>query len=156
MQVILVRYDMDKEPLQRRSSCPINYGLEIFGDRWTLLVLRDLLLQDKRHFQELLESEEAIASNILTERLKRLEHQRIITKRRDPSDRRKLIYEPTKKGLGLVPVLLEIAAWSATHDRKTSAPKGFAKDFYADRDKVISNFKSVIPKTPERDKRTNK
>lgn len=147
---------MDEESLQRRSSCPINYGLEIFGDRWTLLVLRDLLLQDKRHFQELLESEEAIASNILTERLKRLEHQRIITKRRDPADRRKLIYEPTKKGLGLVPVLLEIAAWSATHDRKTSAPRGFARDFYADRNKVIANFKSVVPKAPKRDKRTGK
>lgn len=156
MQVILVGYDMDEESLQRRSSCPINYGLEIFGDRWTLLVLRDLLLQDKRHFQELLESEEAIASNILTERLKRLEHQRIITKRRDPADRRKLIYEPTKKGLGLVPVLLEIAAWSATHDRKTSAPRGFARDFYADRNKVIANFKSVVPKAPKRDKRTGK
>ena len=73
-----------------RSHCPINYSLEIFGDRWTLLLLRDLLLLSRRHFRELLNSEENIASNILTERLKRLEQHNIITRRADPDDGREL------------------------------------------------------------------
>jgi len=129
-----------------RSHCPINYSLEIFGDRWTLLLLRDLLLLGRRHFRELLNSEENIASNILTERLKRLEQHNIITRRADPDDGRQYIYEPTVKGLSLVPVLLEIAAWGATHDPKTSAPKDFVKNFRTDRDSVIANFESIVPR----------
>ncbi len=128
-----------------RSHCPINYSLEIFGDRWTLLLLRDLLLLSQRHFRELLNSEENIASNILTERLKRLEQHGIITRSADPDDGRQYLYEPTDKGLSLVPVLLEIAAWGADHDPKTSAPKDFVKNFRADRDAVIANFESIVP-----------
>ena len=124
----------------RRSGCPISYSLDIFGDRWTLLVLRDVLLKGKRYFQDFLEAEEGIASNILTDRLKKLERVGLIKKSRDSQDRRQFIYGPTKKGQTLVPVLLEIAAWGATHDRKTEAPKGFAKSFYADREKVIADF----------------
>ena len=129
-----------------RSHCPINYSLEIFGDRWTLLLLRDLLLLGRRHFRDLLNSEESIASNILTERLKRLEQHDIINRRADPDDGRRYIYTPTDKGLSLVPVLLEIAAWGATHDPKTSAPKDFVKSFHADRDTVIANFESIVPR----------
>lgn len=125
----------------RRSGCPISFSLELFGDRWTLLILRDVLLKKKSTFQEFLEAEEGIASNILADRLKKLEDSGIIKKSRDRDDRRQFRYDPTQKGRSLVPVLLEIAAWGATYDKDTDAPKGFAKSFYADRDKVIADFK---------------
>jgi len=124
----------------RRSGCPISFSLDLFGDRWTLLVLRDLLLKKQSTFQGFLEAEEGIASNILADRLKKLEESGIIKKSRDREDRRQFRYGPTAKGRSLVPVLLEIAAWGATHDKHTDAPKGFAKEFYANRDKVIDEF----------------
>ena len=99
-----------------RSRCPINYALEIFGDRWTLLLLRDLILFGKERYRELLASEEGIATNILADRLKRLEISGIITRERDPEDGRQFIYRTTEEGLALTPVLLEIAAWASVHD----------------------------------------
>src|SRR3954454_8959535 len=102
-----------------RSYCPINLGLEIFGDAWTLLVLRDLMFGGKRHFRELLQSEEGISSNILADRLKRLIDHRILTKRDDPSHKQKAIYSLTDRGIALVPILLEVGAWSRAHLAET-------------------------------------
>ncbi len=102
-------------PDTKRSGCPISYALEIFGDRWTLLVLRDLLLRGKTRYGEFLKSDEGIASNILADRLKRLEAEGIVTRRPDSDDRRQVVYEATSKGQTLMPLLLEIAAWGATH-----------------------------------------
>jgi DNA-binding HxlR family transcriptional regulator len=117
-----------------RSNCPISYGLDLFGDRWTLLVLRDLILHGKRRFAEFLGSDEKIASNILADRLRRLEARGIIERRPDTEDARQKIALVTELGLSLTPVLLEIAAWGATHDPSTGAPEGFAKAFYEDRE----------------------
>jgi DNA-binding HxlR family transcriptional regulator len=137
---------MPEPSRKKRSHCPINFGLEIFGDRWTLLILRDLLLRGRRHFQELLSAEEGIASNILTERLKRLEQLGLISRRSNPDDRRRYVYAPTDKGQTLVPVLLEIAAWGATHDPDTGAPPDFAPAFYADREALIANYDKIVPR----------
>jgi DNA-binding HxlR family transcriptional regulator len=111
-----------------RSYCPINLGLEIFGDAWTLLVLRDLMFGGKRHFRELLQSEEGISSNILADRLKRLIDHRILTKRDDPSHKQKAIYSLTDRGIALVPILLEVGAWSRAHlaETRRSDPKVLA------------------------------
>src|SRR5262245_61876395 len=95
-----------------RSYCPINLGLEIFGDAWTLLVLRDMMFGGKRHFRELLQSDEGISSNILTDRLKRLVKRGILTKRPDPTHKQKAIYALTERGVALLPVLVQIGAWS--------------------------------------------
>ena len=127
-----------------RSRCPINYALEIFGDRWTLLLLRDLILFGKEHYRELLSSEEGIATNILADRLKRLEISGIITRERDPEDGRQFIYRTTEEGLALTPVLLEIAAWASVHDDDTSAPAGLAVSFYADREAYYANHRELI------------
>lgn len=127
-----------------RSRCPINYALEIFGDRWTLLLLRDLILFGKEHYRELLASEEGIATNILADRLKRLEISGIITRERDPEDGRQFIYRTTEEGLALTPVLLEIAAWASVHDDDTAAPAGFAESFYADREAYYANHRELI------------
>ena len=98
-----------------RSGCPINLSLEVFGDRWTLLVLRDMVFGGKRHFRELMRSEEGIASNILSDRLKRLLREGMITKASDPTHRQKAIYSLTEKAITLVPVFAALGAWGSRH-----------------------------------------
>lgn len=127
----------------RRSGCPISFSLDVFGDRWTLLVLRDLLLKGKRHFRELANSDEGIATNILSDRLKRLETSGIVVRSQDANDRRQVIYSATDKGMGLIPVLLELAAWGATHDPETDAPAEFVPGFTRDRDAVIARTRAL-------------
>jgi len=129
---------------QKRSGCPISYSLDIFGDRWSLLVLRDLVLFGKQRFGEFLSADEGIASNILSDRLKRLEVGGVITRETDPDDRRQVIYAVTDKGRRLTPVLLELAAWGATHDTDTNAPSRFAENFYADREAFYENHRELI------------
>ena len=131
---------MGKNATDRRSGCPINFGVEIFGDRWTLLVLRDLLLKNKRHFRELLAAEEGIATNILSDRLKRLERHGIVVREPDPHDRRQVVYRVTARGIDLVPVLVEIAAWGAEHDAQTAAPDEFLVEYRADRSGMIARL----------------
>ena len=127
-----------------RSTCPISYSLELLGDRWTMLVLRDVIMQGKQRYGEMLASDEKIASNILSDRLRKLESDGIFTRKADPSDGRQVIYEATEKGKSLLPLLLEMAAWGATHDIKTGAPNGFAEDFYSDREKYYENHRELI------------
>jgi DNA-binding HxlR family transcriptional regulator len=128
------------------SGCPISYSLDIFGDRWTLLVLRDLILHGKTRFAEFLASDEKIATNILTDRLARLEAQGIVVREADPEDGRQKICKVTDKGLTLTPVLLEIAAWGASNDDNTGAPADFAENFYADRDEYYNDHRNLIAK----------
>ena len=95
-----------------RSGCPINLTLEVLGDKWSLLVIRDMMFGNRRHFRELLSrSEEGIASNILADRLKRLLAEGIISRSEDPSHRQKAIYSLTEKGIELLPVFVRIGAW---------------------------------------------
>jgi len=107
-----------KKPIpNRRSACPLNASVEMLGDRWSLLILRDMMLRGFRSFKEFLASYEGIATNILADRLKRLIAHGIVTAERDPSDGRKLIYVLTAKGLDLAPVLTEMVLWAAKHER---------------------------------------
>jgi len=101
---------------KRRSGCPLNASVEILGDRWSLLIIRDMMLRGSRAYKEFLESYEGIATNILADRLRKLEAHGIITAERDPSDGRKLIYLLTAKGIGLAPVLTEMVLWAAAHE----------------------------------------
>jgi DNA-binding HxlR family transcriptional regulator len=94
-----------------RSECPINLTLEILGDKWSLLILRDMIFSGKRHFRELLRSREGIASNILAERLRTLVEQGLLTRREDPSHKQKAIYSLTEMAIALVPVFAQIGAW---------------------------------------------
>jgi DNA-binding HxlR family transcriptional regulator len=100
-------------PSEPRSYCPINLSLEIFGDTWTLLVLRDLMFAGKRHFRELLQSDEHISSNILADRLARLVEHGLLTKAEDPTHKQKAIYSLTEKSIALLPVVVQIGAWSS-------------------------------------------
>jgi len=101
---------MSEEP---RSYCPINLSLEIFGDSWTLLVLRDLMFGGKRHFRELLQSDEKISTNILADRLARLVEHGVLTKADDPTHKQKAIYSLTEKGIELLPIVVQIGAWGS-------------------------------------------
>src|ERR1700716_3630806 len=92
---------------KRRSGCPLNASVEILGDRWSLLIIRDMMLRGFRSYKEFLESHEKIATNILADRLRKLEAYGIISAKPDPSDGRKLIYSLTPKGIDLAPVLTE-------------------------------------------------
>ena len=94
-----------------RSYCPINLSLEIFGDAWTLLVLRDMMFAGKRHFRELLLADERISSNILADRLARLVESGLLTKSEDPTHKQKAIYSLTEKSIALLPILVQIGAW---------------------------------------------
>jgi DNA-binding HxlR family transcriptional regulator len=95
-----------------RSGCPINLTIEVVGDRWSLLVIRDMMFGNRRHFRELLtRSEEGISSNILADRLKTLLEHGIITREDDPSHKQKGIYSLTERGIELLPVLAQMAAW---------------------------------------------
>ena len=96
-----------------RSYCPINLSLEIFGDAWTLLVLRDIMFAGKRHFRELLQSDERIASNILADRLARLVEHGILTRSDDPTHKQKALYTLTEKGIALLPIVVQIGAWGS-------------------------------------------
>jgi DNA-binding HxlR family transcriptional regulator len=99
-----------------RSGCPLNASVEVLGDRWSLLIIRDMMLRGFRTYKEFLESYERIASNILADRLQSLMAHGIITSERDPSDGRKLIYSLTAKGIDLAPVLTEMVLWAAGHE----------------------------------------
>ncbi len=101
---------------KRRSGCPLNASVEILGDRWSLLIIRDMMLRNFRSYKEFLESHERIATNILADRLRKLEAHGIITIDRDPSDARKVIYRLTAKGIDLAPVLAEMVLWAARHE----------------------------------------
>jgi DNA-binding HxlR family transcriptional regulator len=107
----------------RRSTCPISTALEFVGDRWTLLVIRDLMFAGKRHFREFLQSEEAISSNILADRLNSLLESGIVTRRDDPTHAQKAVYSLTDKGLDLLPILVAMSAWSQNHYPKTRRPE---------------------------------
>ncbi len=97
---------------QHRSGCPINLALEVVGDRWSLIVIRDIIFGNRRHFRDLLtHSEEGIASNILSSRLKTLLDEGIITRADDPTHKQKGVYSLTEKGIELLPVLAQLAAW---------------------------------------------
>jgi DNA-binding HxlR family transcriptional regulator len=100
----------------RRSGCPINLTLEVVGDKWSLLVIRDMIFGNRRHFRELLsKSEERIASNILADRLKRLTERGIVSRADDPTHKQKTIYSLTEKGIELLPVLAQMSAWGLKH-----------------------------------------
>jgi DNA-binding HxlR family transcriptional regulator len=104
-----------------RSHCPINFGLETFGDKWSLLVLRDIIFRGKRTYGEFLKSEEGFATNILAARLEHLEAEGILKKETDPVDGRKSSYLLTEKGLDLIPLLFEMMLWSSKYDPKSEA-----------------------------------
>jgi DNA-binding HxlR family transcriptional regulator len=127
-----------------RSTCPISFALEIFGDRWTLLVLRDLLLRSRNRYRELLLGEEGIATNVLADRLRRLERRGLIFKERDPADGRQYLYRPTQLALSLVPMLIEMTVWGARNGIGTSVDPALIERFETDREALIADIQARV------------
>lgn len=127
-----------------RSNCPINFVLETFGDKWTLLIVRDLMFKGKKHYGEFLQSDENIATNILANRLKRLENHGIVTRSADPANAAKRLYSLTAKGKDLLPVMLEITAWSAKHDTLTNTPKEFSQRLKVEKEAIAAEVQSML------------
>jgi DNA-binding HxlR family transcriptional regulator len=106
---------------KRRSGCPVSVSLEMIGDRWSLLIVRDLMVRGCRTFKEFENAGEGMATNILSDRLRKLKSTGIISTEVDESDLRRVNYRLTEKGIELAPVLLELLIWGARHE-KTAAP----------------------------------
>ncbi|MBI1279663.1 MAG: transcriptional regulator [Anaerolineaceae bacterium] len=128
----------------RRSDCPINFSLETFGDMWSLLIIRDIVYFGKKTYGEFLNSDEKIATNILADRLANMEEKSILVKKPHPKDKRKEVYELTEKGLDLIPILLEMAAWGAKHDPQTGAPPEWIAMVKADHDNIVNLIRLTV------------
>jgi len=116
MQVEMGAVKTKNRGAERRSGCPLNASVEMLGDRWSLLIIRDMMLRGARTYKEFLSCDEGIATNILADRLRKLSAYGIITTKRDPADGRKVVYLLTPKGIDLAPVLTEMVLWAAGHE----------------------------------------
>lgn len=121
---------------KRRSRCPLNASVEILGDRWSLLIIRDMMLRGFRTYKEFLDSYEGIATNILADRLRKLMAHGIITTQRNPSDGRKVIYSLTPKGIDLAPVLTEMVLWAAAHE--DTGNQALVRQIQQDKEKFLN------------------
>ncbi len=124
---------------RRRSGCPLNASVEMLGDRWSLLIIRDMMLRGSRTFKEFLDSYEGIATNILADRLRKLEAYGIITSKQDPSDGRKLIYLLTAKGIDLAPVLAEMVLWAARHEK--TGNQQLVRQLQKDKEQLVAEIR---------------
>lgn len=127
----------NKVEKKRRSGCPVSISLEMFGDRWSLLIIRDLMVRNYRTFKEFLRSGEGIATNVLTDRLRSLEAAGIITAEPEATDARRINYRLTDKGIDLAPVVLELLLWAARHE-DTGAPCAVIAAMAANREAVLA------------------
>jgi DNA-binding HxlR family transcriptional regulator len=126
-----------KPKSKRRSGCPVSVSLELLGDRWSLLIIRDLMVRGYRSFKEFEKSDERIATNILADRLQKLEATGIITAEAEERDGRRVNYRLTEKGIDLAPVLLELLIWGARHE-DTGAPGALLAEMEKNREEVIA------------------
>jgi len=125
--------------LKKRSDCPISCSLEIFGDKWTLLILRDVMFRGKSSYGEFLQSEEKISTNILADRLSLLETEEFLTKRVSPQNKSKFIYSLTKKGIDLLPIIIEIMAWGAKYNPECPK-KEIGKRLPHEKEEVVKEY----------------
>lgn len=126
-----------KPKSKRRSGCPVSISLEILGDRWSLLVIRDLMVRGFRTFKEFQESGEGIATNVLADRLQKLEAAGIIAAEANETDGRRVNYRLTEKGIDLAPILLELLIWGARHE-ETGAPCALIETMEKNREAVLA------------------
>ena len=133
---------MQPRQFPRRSDCPISYALDLIGDKWTLLIIRDMLFKQKRRYGQFAESDEKISTNILADRLARLEVEGLVTKEADPENGRQVVYSLTPKALDLAPMLIEMILWSAKYDPHSAADRAFIRKAKSDRGQLVRDVKS--------------
>ncbi len=141
----------------RRSGCPVSFTLDFLGDKWTLLIVRDILFKGMKYYGEFLNAGEGMATNILADRLEKLEHAGILKWKTDPAHQGKAIYSLTEKGLDLLPMLLEMILWGAKYDPQTEAPPDFIKRVQTNRGLEIQKIRRNLKESkPEKKERSNK
>lgn len=128
---------VEKSKLRPRSGCPVSMSLEQFGDRWSLLIIRDMMVRGYRTFKQFQESGEGISSNILSDRLRTLEASGIVMPEPDENDARRVNYRLTQKGIDLAPVMLELLIWGAKYEA-TAAPCALIAQMEKSREQVIA------------------
>jgi DNA-binding HxlR family transcriptional regulator len=127
-----------------KSRCPINFGTEVFGDSWSLLILREMAASGRKTFNEFLRIEERIGSSVLADRLAHLEKNGIILKQRDPDDKRKTSYALTPQGIDALPILYEVAAWGSRTSPNPQATEAWFKALTLDRYSVLTAWRSAL------------
>ena len=132
------------EKFEKRSDCPVSYAMDLVGDKWSLLIIRDLIFYNKRFFKEFRESKEKIATNILSDRLKKLEFAGILMSEVYEKNRSQKVYSLTQKGKDLIPVLVEIMVWSAKYDGDLAVTPEFIEAAKADRDGLIARIRQRL------------
>lgn len=130
---------VEKRKVKRRSECPLNASLEMLGDRWSLLIIRDMMLRGFTRYKEFLQCYEGIATNILADRLQKLVANGIITSQSDPTDGRKLIYSLTAKGIDLGPMMTEMVLWAAAHE--DTGNQALVRQMKADKQKFLAEVR---------------
>ncbi len=125
---------------RRRSGCPVSLSLDVFGDRWSLLIVRDLMVRGFHTFKQFQQSGEGIATNMLADRLQKLQAAGIVTAKVEKSDARRVNYRLTKKGIDLAPVMLELLIWGAKHE-PSSAPCAVIARMAKDRARVLAEVR---------------
>lgn len=125
------------------TGCLVAYALNTFGDRWTMLIIRDMMLYGKRRYGDFLQGGEGIATNILAERLRHLEAEGILEKERDPENRRSFVYSLTEKGLALAPALVEIIRWSGRYAPLNARRKKLVQRANSEREELIEEFRAI-------------
>ena len=128
-----------------RSDCPISCSLDVFGDKWSLLIIRDIMLRGKVSYSEFLDSEEKIATNILVNRLSVLEGENILSKRVSPTNKSKFIYSLTEKGIDLLPIVIEIMDWGAKYNANCPR-RELGKKIKKDKAGVIKEYLGKLKK----------
>ncbi len=134
---------------KRRSECPLNASVEMLGDRWSLLIIRDMMLRGFHTYKQFMECYEGIATNILADRLRKLIAYGIIAAQPDPADGRKLIYSLTSKGIDLAPVLTEMVLWAAEHEETGNQP--LVSQMKANKTKFVAGVRQRWADTVSRD-----
>ena len=130
--------------MEVRSHCPINYTLEHFGDKWSFLIIRDLMFKGKRHYNEFLEAGEKVSTSVLGDRLKKLEEIGIISKGEDTVKKSRIRYSLTQKGIDLLPILLEMIIWGGLNDDLTESPKEFMDQAINYKESLVSEIRQKL------------
>jgi DNA-binding HxlR family transcriptional regulator len=146
LQVLCYICNVKKKKLSFRSECPISTALDIVGDKWSLLIIRDMMFKGKSTYGDFAESDEKIATNILADRLALLECGEIISKHKHPESKAKVLYKLTLKGIELLPVLVEIITWSEKHHVVHPYAKEFVKQLKKDKSGMIKMMSEGLKK----------
>ncbi len=128
----------------RKSDCPVHFALEVFGDAWTLLIVRDLMFKARTSYTDFLRAEEGIATNVLADRLVRLEEDGVLEKAAGSGGGSARAYRLTPKGIDLLPIMLEIIGWSAKYDPRTAADRQFVRRLHRDRARLEAEVRAAL------------